>query len=66
MGTSKQFVSKQLIYGIINMGILLCMFFAAFSHIKYDEKTAYIYIYISLIIAAVFFFMQIRIIFQYI
>ena len=66
MGTSKQFVSKQLIYGIINMGILLCMFFAAFSHIKYDEKTAYIYIYISFIIAAVFFFMQVRIIFQYI
>lgn len=66
MGSSKQFVFKQLTYGIINMGILLCMFFAAYSHIKYDEKTSYMYIYISFFISVTFFFMQFRILLQFI
>lgn len=66
IGSSQQFVSKQLTYGLINMGILLCMFFAAYSHIKYDEKTAYVYIYTSFFISITFFVMQFRILFEFI
>ncbi|WP_461207791.1 PH domain-containing protein [Clostridium sp. DL1XJH146] len=57
-GTGEKFAFKQLIYGIINMGILLCMYFAAYSHVKYDEKTAYMYLYASLIISFTFFILQ--------
>lgn len=60
-GTSKEFVFKQMIYGVMNMIILFCMYYAAYFCAKYDRKTAYRYLYISLIIVMVFFMIQIRI-----
>lgn len=60
-GTVKEFVFKQMAYGVMNMVILFCMYYAAYFCAKYDRKTAYRYIYISLIIVMVFFVIQIRI-----
>src|SRR3712207_9114827 len=44
MGTGKQFAFKQAIYGVLNMGILFCMYYAAHFHAKYDKKSAKTYI----------------------
>lgn len=60
MGTGKQFAVKQAIYGVLNMGILFCMYYAAHFHAKYDKKSAKTYIYVSLFTAIVFFLMQIK------
>lgn len=60
-GTAKEFVFKQMIYGVMNMVILFCMYYAAYFCAKYDRKTSYRYLYISLIIVMVFFIFQIRI-----
>lgn len=60
MGTGKQFAFKQAIYGVLNMGILFCMYYAAHFHAKYDKKSAKTYIYVSLFIAIVFFLMQFK------
>lgn len=60
MGTARQFVVKQMIYGVLNMAILVCMYYAAYFHTKYDKKSATTYIYISLLISLVFFIMQIK------
>lgn len=60
-GSAKEFVFKQMIYGIMNMIILFCMYYAAYFCAKYDRKTAYRYLYISLIIVMVFFLIQVRI-----
>lgn len=65
MGTGKQFAFKQMTYGVLNMAILFCMYYAAHFHAKYDKNSSYIYIYISLIISLAFFLMQIKILFQY-
>ncbi|MCY6484236.1 PH domain-containing protein [Clostridium aestuarii] len=66
MGTGKQFAFKQMTYGILNMAILFCMYYAAHFHAKYDKKSANRYIYIVLIIAVVFFLMQIKTLIQFI
>lgn len=61
LGTGKQFAFKQTIYGVLNMAILFCMYYAAYFCAKYDKKSAYKFIYVSLIIAITFLVMQIRV-----
>lgn len=60
-GTGKEFAFKQMMYGAYNMIILFCMYYSAYFYAKYSKKLAYKFIYVSLIIASVFFIMQIRI-----
>lgn len=60
-GTGKQFAFKQMTYGVLNMIILFCMYYASYFCAKYDRKTSYRYIYISLLIVLVFLFLQIKI-----
>lgn len=60
-GNGKEFVFKQMLYGAYNMIILFCMYYAAYFYAKYSRKASYKYIYVSLVIAAVFFIMQMRI-----
>lgn len=60
-GTGKQFAFKQAIYGVLNMAILFCMYYASYFCAKYDRKSAYKFIYVPLIIAIVFLIVQIRI-----
>ncbi|MCY6371802.1 PH domain-containing protein [Clostridium ganghwense] len=66
MGTGKQFAFKQMTYGVLNMAILFCMYYAAHFHAKYDKKSAHRYIYASLIISSAFFLMQIKTLLQFI
>ncbi|KOA21221.1 hypothetical protein CLHOM_03510 [Clostridium homopropionicum DSM 5847] len=66
MGTARQFASKQTTYGVLNMAILLCMYYAAHFHAKYDRKTAQTYIYVSLAVSSVFFLMLIKTIFRFV
>lgn len=60
-GTGKQFAFKQMTYGVLNMMILFCMHYAAYFCAKYDKRSAYKYIYISLITAVTFLLIQLRI-----
>lgn len=60
-GTGKQFAFKQMTYGALNMAILFCMYYAAYFCAKYDKKTAYKFIYVSILIASAFLFIQYRI-----
>ncbi len=66
IGTAKQYAFKQTIYGVLNMGILFCMYYASHFHARYDRKSAKMYIYASFIVSFVFFLLQLRTIFQYI
>lgn len=59
VGTDKQFAFSQMLYGILNMAIFFCMYYAAHFCAKYDKKAAYRYIYISLFVAVVFLYLQI-------
>ncbi|MEW8956770.1 PH domain-containing protein [Clostridium sp.] len=60
-GTAKQFVFRQMTYGVLNMVVLVCMYYGAYFSSKYDKKSAYKYMYISIILAAAFAIMQLRI-----
>lgn len=60
VGTDKQFAFNQMTYGILNMAVLFCMYFAAHFCAKYDKKAAFRYIYISLLIALLFLSLQFR------
>lgn len=60
-GTGKQFAFNQMIYGVLNMAILFCMYYASHFYAKYDKKSAKKFIYIPLIIAAAFLLIQFRI-----
>lgn len=60
-GTGKQFAFNQMIYGVLNMAILFCMYYASHFYAKYDKKSAKKFIYISLIIAIAFLIIQFRI-----
>ncbi|WP_027633991.1 PH domain-containing protein [Clostridium hydrogeniformans] len=60
-GTSKQFVFRQMTYGVLNMVILVCMYYGAHFSSKYDRKSAYKYMYISIIMALAFAIIQLRI-----
>lgn len=64
-GTGKQFAFKQMTYGALNMVILFCMHYASYFCAKYDKRSAYKYIYISLLVAATFLFIQLRILYLY-
>jgi Protein of unknown function (DUF2679). len=64
-GTGKQFVFKQMTYGVLNMIILLCMYYASHFCAKYDKKSAYRYIYIAFITALTFLVLQIRILIKF-
>lgn len=60
--TGKQFAINQMGYGFLNMGILFCMYFASSFYARYDKKSAYKFMYISLVIAFVFLLVQLKII----
>jgi len=60
VGTDKQFAFAQMLYGILNMAVMFCMYYAAHFCAKYDKKSAYRYIYISLLVAIVFLYLQMR------
>jgi Bacterial PH domain len=62
IGTDRQFVFSQMLYGALNAALLFCMYYAAYFCAKYDRKTAYRYLYIALLIAVIFLFLQLRII----
>lgn len=64
-GTGKQFAFKQMTYGVLNMAILFCMYYATYFHAKYDKKSAYRYIYIAGAVALLFLIMQIRILINF-
>lgn len=61
IGTGKQFAIKQSIYGVLNMVILFCMYYATCLNAKYSKRHSYRYIYSALIISAIFLFLQIKI-----
>ena len=60
-GSGKKFAIAQAVYGVLNMAILFCMYYASHFYSKYDKKSAYKFVYISLIIAGIFLAMQFRI-----
>jgi hypothetical protein len=60
-GTGKQFAFKQMVYGLFNMAILFCMYYAAYFCAKYDRKSSYKFIYISLILTLALLTIQIKI-----
>jgi hypothetical protein len=61
-GTGKQFAFKQMSYGLLNMAILFCMYYAGFLYAKYDRKSSYKFMLIAIIAAVVFLMMQMRVI----
>ncbi len=65
IGTGKQFAFTQMIYGVLNMALLFCMYYASYFCAKYDRKSAYKYIYLSLIVAMIFLIMQFKILINF-
>ncbi|MGH4125836.1 MAG: PH domain-containing protein [Clostridium sp.] len=65
MGTSKQFAFTQMIYGVLNMALLFCMYYASYFSSKYDRKSAYKFIYLSLVVAMIFLIMQFKILINF-
>lgn len=64
-GTGKQFAISQAIYGVLNMAVLFCMYYASYFYAKYDKKSANKFLYISLIISLAFLLVQFRILFTF-
>jgi hypothetical protein len=64
-GTGKEFAFKHMVYGVLNMALILCMYYAAYFCARYDRKSAYKFIYIPLGISIVFLIMQVRILFTF-
>ncbi|MCM8710429.1 PH domain-containing protein [Clostridium sp. SYSU_GA19001] len=64
-GSGKQFAFNQMIYGVLNMAILFCMYYASHFYAKYDIKSAKKFIYISLVIALSFLLIQFRILYAF-
>ena len=65
IGTGKQFAFKQMSYGVLNMALLFCMYYASYFYAKYDKRSAYRFIYVSLVISLLFLFIQARILFTF-
>lgn len=65
MGTGKQFAFTQMIYGVLNMVLLFCMYYASHFCAKYDRKSAYKYVYISLVVATIFLIIQFKILINF-
>lgn len=61
-GTGRQFAFKQMVYGVLNMALLCCMYYAAYFYARYDKKMSHIFMYISMLVASIFLVMQIKII----
>lgn len=64
-GTGKQFAFRQMIYGLFNMAIFFCMYYASYFYSKYDRKSAYKFIYLPLGLTIIFIFMQMRILYVF-
>ncbi|MFT8313386.1 MAG: PH domain-containing protein [Clostridium sp.] len=62
IGTSRDFLFRQMSYGAFNTAILLCMYFAAHFSAKHHRESSYKYLYVSLAIALIFLLIQQRII----
>lgn len=60
IGNGKQFAFKQMMYGVLNMALLFCMYYASYFYAKYDKKSSYKFIYIVLIVSSIFLFMQFK------
>lgn len=58
LGTDKQFVFSQMTYGLLNMGVFFCLYYAAQFCAKYDKKSAYNYIYGGTMVAVIFLYLQ--------
>jgi hypothetical protein len=65
IGTGQQFAFTQMIYGVLNMALLFCMYYASYFCAKYDRKSAYKNIYVSLIVATIFLIMQFKILINF-
>lgn len=65
MGTGKQFAFTQMIYGVLNMALLFCMYYASYFCAKHDRKSAYKYIYMALIVAMIFLILQFKILINF-
>lgn len=64
-GTGKQFAVSQMMYGFLNMAVLLCMYYASYFISKYDRKSAYKFICVPLVVSIIFFAMQLQIFFGF-
>jgi len=64
-GPGKKFAIAQSVYGVLNMAILFCMYYASHFYSKYDKRSAYKFVYISLIISVIFLAMQFRILMKW-
>jgi len=62
VGTDKQFAFSQMTYGLLNMAVMFCMYYAAHFCAKYDKKAAHRYIYISFLVALIFLYLQMQLI----
>lgn len=64
-GSGKQFAFKQMVYGALNMALMVCLYYASYFYAKYDKKIAYRIMYISVITSAFFLVMQGRILISF-
>lgn len=64
-GNGKQFAFKQMMYGVFNMIILTCMYYASYFTAKYDKKLAIRYMYMPLSTTFLFSFIQVQILINY-
>lgn len=65
IGTGKQFAFKQMTYGVLNMALLFCMYYSCYFYAKYDKKSSYRLMYISLLSALIFLVIQGKILFTF-
>ncbi|MGL5575615.1 MAG: PH domain-containing protein [Sarcina sp.] len=65
MGTGKEFAIRQMITGICNIIILICMYYTSYFAVKYDKKLAIRFIYIAFIISLLFEILQLQILINY-
>lgn len=65
MGAGKEFAVKQMVTGIYNIIILICMYYTSYFAAKYDKKLAIRFIYIAFIISLLFEFLQLQILINY-
>ncbi|MHC1720824.1 MAG: PH domain-containing protein [Clostridiaceae bacterium] len=61
IGTARQFAVQQMIYGFMNMAVLLCMFYASYFISRYDRKSAYKFICVPLAVSVIFLALQLNI-----
>lgn len=65
MGSGKEFAIKQMVIGICNIIILICMYYTSYFTARYDKRLAARYMYIALIISFLFEFIQIQVLISY-